>query len=327
MKRFFLFLLLVPVLSGCFQIPFLKKTKAEEKVAQTSKAIDKNQEKIEDKGKAFVYAANYVNKQETNRTPQINLESRFIDLAQLTLGNPSIQDAQLMRDIADGLLKDAIKDKEIAEKKLDEFSKEVIKYQKNEAALTEKYESALEKVNKINDQNAIKAGKWDAENSQWWNPFYDIFKLFKKLLILGLIGGVLFVGFHILEIFFPEVSFISSIFGFFGKILIKFFPKVKNAAGLVGASVLNGLKATVKGIDATFDKLKNYPIEQELLIGYPNDKLFNKSEVQALLEAHSERIHDLIKTELEKAGDDESKAVINLAKQEIGIKSNKKINF
>lgn len=93
--------------SKLFPNPQQKEAAATAKVVKTQKSIDEATVKLNDKSRAFVFGAVYSNHQETNRTPAIDVSLRFLDLATLTLGNPSVQDAQTIKEIADGLLEKA----------------------------------------------------------------------------------------------------------------------------------------------------------------------------------------------------------------------------
>lgn len=343
MKKFLIIFILL-LLTGCGGNQVENLIKDNSKVEAATTAINKNQDKIEDKGKAFVFGAGYANQQETNRTPAIEVSSRFIDLAQLTLGNPSVNDAMVIKEITDGLLleyklklaqteseaKSYKKQIELAEIKLDNFSKEIVLLQTKEQSLKEKYEKEIKERENKNLENAQKAEKWDAAN-QWWNPFTDLARALKKIAVLGLIGGVLVVLFQVggtaLGIG-PITSAIAGVFGGIIKLLFRFIPMAKKYAGVVGSSVFSALKTTTQVLQTTFNRLKNEDLESELLTPYPSDKLFTKEEVKGLLESHSLKIESLIKTELDKVGNDETRGVIMKTKEEIGLKpKTDNINF
>lgn len=332
-NRYFILFLLIFSLSGCsvFKSNPQKKFQQSQKIEQKAKeAIIVKENEIEDKGKSFVFGAKYSNEKETNRTPAIEVSGRFLELARLTFGDPSVKDAMVVRKIADELIEtykaeteEAKRGKIRAEEKLQKIVNEVVTLQKEKENLIEIYRKKIEASDKVNEQNAQKAAQWDEENSfiNSINPFHDLLKFFKKLLIFGLIGGALIVVFHILEIFFPGLKIVSAIFGFLGKLALKFSPAAKKFAGVVSDNVYKTLKITVKGLQSVFDKLKNYPIEQDIIRNYPEDHVFSKKDVLRLLETHSEKIEQLIKEELDKVNDDNSRAVISIAKSETGIKS------
>src|SRR4051812_49221641 len=78
---------------GCVTTNPQKKLDLAQKKADIAlQKINAQSSEITEKGKAFVFAAGYSNQQETNRTPAIDTSARFITLAQLSFGNPSVKD-------------------------------------------------------------------------------------------------------------------------------------------------------------------------------------------------------------------------------------------
>ena len=128
------------------------------------------------------------------------------------------------------------------------------------------------------------------------------------------------MGFNILETFFPGLKIVSCIFGLAGKLVLKFSPAAKQFAGVVSNNVYKTLKMTVKGLGEVLDKLKNHPIEQELIQNFPDNYTFNKKEVIKLLDDYSIKIESLIKKEMDNTQDDTAKAIIQVAKSEVGLK-------
>lgn len=80
--------------------------------------------------------------------------------------------------------------------------------------------------------------------------------------------------------------------------LIGAIPPLANFFGVVGKKVAVNV---MNGVESFKDQLKNAPIEQELLRNIPEDKAFSKAEVLSLLEEHSERNLELLRTQLSKA--------------------------
>lgn len=331
MKLFrpFLLILILFSLSSCalFKSNPQKKFEAAQKQEQKAeKAIEVKTEQIQEKSKSFVYGAKYSNEKDTNRTAYLDVSGRFLDLAQLTLGPANLQDSITIRKIADELIdsykaetEDAKKAKIKAEKDLQAYVNQVVILQKEKDGLVKVYQDKIEKLEKINEQNASKASQWDEENGFWqqFNIFRDIGKLIKKLFVLVIIGGLGFIIFHILEVLFPGLRIVSSILAFAGKIAMKLAPSIKSSLNLVSDNVLKTLKVTVKGLQSSFDKLKNHPIEQDLVQNFPDNYMFNKKEVLGLLEQLSLNIEKLIKTELDAQNDNSTRAVINVAKSEL----------
>ena len=102
---------------------------------------------------------------------------------------------------------------------------------------------------------------------------------------------------------------------------MKLAPGVKSGLGLVSQNVYKTLKCTVKGLSEVMDKLKNHPIEHELVQNYPDSYRFTKNEVIKVLELHSEKINELIKKELDTQNDEVTRSIINTTKAEVGLKA------
>lgn len=371
MKNCFLFLIVWGVLtSGCGIFPkkpdgtpsnYLKK---EDKVEQTQKQIEAAEKKIENKGVSFLYGARLTLAQETNKTPHVVVSERFLDLATLSLGTPSISDAKIIDEISKGLI-DEFKAKieqekseslklriinsndrkeieslklelKLAESSAEKYDKShklaeklLLSTEKNVSDLQEeiiklggKHESELKKLQDLNHENAAKAAAWEEDNGFWqqFNIFKDIFSLIKKLAVISLIGGVLFIGFKVLEIFFPAFNILGTVFGGIVKMISKFVPAAKNAAGLVSDAVYSGFKNIVKATENALNIIENHDIESQLLKNYPTDYKFSTQEVKNLLIQHSEQIEKIIKDELKIHTDSDDKGLIHRTKVELNLK-------
>ena len=316
----------IVLITGCFgslskkdsgvDKDYLAKQAKSEKAKQDIRA---NDDKIIDKGKAFIHATKYTLNQETNRTPHIEVSKTFLDLAQLSIGLPAIKDAKLVEEISDGLisgykaenlklqlqnstnkleidilkieLKKAESEAKSANSKLDSFQGEVIKLQLNEDLLKKKYEGELSKLNKENLDNAEKAKAWDADNGFWqqFNIFSDIVSLIKKLFVMSVIGGVLFIVFKTLEVFFPAFSLVSGVFSVIIGVIKKIAPTALKMAGCVSSKVYDTLSQVIHSNQSFMKTLKEMPIEEDLIKGYPDDYIFEKKEVKELLLALTDK--------------------------------------
>ncbi len=361
-----LFILIIGTCAGCAswqKTPEQKYIAEKAKVELVQKSIDDKNIKIQDKGKAFLYGAKIANWAETNRSVAIDVSAKFLDLSVLAIGEPSIRDATVIRDITDGLLlaqntkifeietkaaiaresaatnefqykaaqKELEKIKEQnkinsnlvynAELKLKTFDSTVSQLQDEKELAIRGLTKELEKSDKLNEINSEKATSWDAENGFWasLNPFTDLWKFCKKMFTLGLIGGVLFVLFKVLEIFFPEMNIIGSVLGLFGKTVSKFVPSLTKSMDCVSNTVWTAMKHSVSATEDTLNKLKNQDIESPLIESYSNDYKFSKDEVKELLEKHSENIQNFILNNLSSTMDSTSKGIVLAAKTELNV--------
>ena len=221
---------------------------------------------------------------------------------------------------------DAAKEKVAqAESQLYQFGNQIITLESQISTLDIQHKSELEKLQKINNQNAAKAEQYNKDNSfvSSLNPFKDLFSFFKKLFIWGLIIGVVVLAFNILEIFFPGLKIVSTVFGGFVKLILKLVPKAKNAAGVVSKSVYKSLSHVVKANNDFFYELEQLPIEDKLVENYPEDHQFNKKEVLNLLYQLSENTLTSLKNKLKEYTDEESRSIITYTKADNGVKSEK----
>lgn len=354
LKIFFVILLILTCGFGsCKTTAIDKQKKAKENIELVEKKISDKTIQIEDKGRAFVYGANYSLEQETNRTVALQITDKFLDLAQISLGNPSAADASLVKEITDDLLQESNRKIAIANLQLAQTEDEKKKYQKEaeiykkqvlegeaklqklensivllqnqEKLLKNEYESKLGAASKLADENAEKAVKWDSENSflASLNPFSDLFKFVKKLFTLSLIAGALFIIFHVLEIIFPGLGVISTIFGAIIKLFSKFVPKAISTAGFVSDKVKDGLKSVTVGLQHTINALKAEPIEDKILDTLDEHKMYNKNDIKKFLELHTENILELIKVKQNEFQDSNTKGLIQVIKAETGLKDGK----
>jgi hypothetical protein len=208
---------------------------------------------------------------------------------------------------------------------LDSFEGEITKLQNNEELLKKKYQGELDKLQKENEENAAKANAWDDENSliNSINPLHDLAKFVKKLFTLSIVCGGLFLGFKILEVFFPALSILSGIAGMALNVLKKIVPKAFEFAGLASSKVVDTLGQVLRSNQNFMQKLRDIPLEAELIKNYPADYKFTKDEVQGLLEQLTENTLDEMKKEYEKNTDTESRGYISLVKAKEGIKDEK----
>ena len=343
-------LLCVLGFGSCKTTAIDKQKKAEEKIIKAEKAIVKKGTEIEDKGKAFVYGANYANRQETNRTTAIDISGRFLDLASLTLGSPNLKDSSIVKGIVDDLLAKAKVDVALAnaaaaqsdiekkkfqkeaeyfqkqvlegERKLQLLEKIVVQLQGQEGLLKVEYEKKLGDAMELAQDNAEKATKYDEEHTflNAINPFKDIWNGVKKLLGWGVFIGAVTILFSVLETVFPQLRIAGVFFGWFGKIAMKLFPSAKKAAGVVAENVWSGFKNITVAIQHSIDTLRDKPIEDKVLEFVPDDAKLNKIEIKRLLELHTENVIQLIESELKEHHDAESHTLVQYAKAETGIK-------
>lgn len=320
---------------GCFSTPEKKKAKADQKIEAAAKKIEINDNQLEERGKSLVYGAAISIARETNRTPAVEITSKYIGLSQLTLGNPSVKDADIIRGITDDLffqynLKVAVKDDEIkeakakiaeGERKLAEFTQTIIELENSRDSLNKDYQSKLDAANKVNEKNAELAQKYNEiyGGINWLNPFAGLGHILKRLVFMGLGIGLIVILFKVAEIFYPALNIVGFVFGGIGKAVIKFAPRTKEFMGVVSSKVYDSFKATVKGLEQVKESLKKEDIESSLLAAFPADHLFEKKDVLELLQKHSEQILTIIKNNMDKNHDETTRAVVNYAKSDLGL--------
>lgn len=347
-----LFVFLI-ILTGCFgslkkpdtvDKDYLNKQKQAEKAkTEITAAVDK----VEKKGSVLVHGADYALNLETNKTPPVQVASELISYAKLTLDRVPVDEARKIEDIVDGLIKevraenlklkiqnttnkveiDALRGQlklvesegNAARQKMTTFQNEIIRLQNNEELLRKKYEVELGKLEKQNLDNAAKAAAWDDDHTllSSLNPFKDIASLFKKLFTLSVIGGILFVGFKVLEVFFPALSILSGIGSMCIGIVKKILPGAIKGAGLVSGQALEALKHVVQSNYSFMKTLKDKPIEDDLIEKYPDNYNFTKKEVKELLLALTDKTLEELEKELSKNTDETSRGFITTVKQEI----------
>lgn len=328
-----------------------KALQTQEKVQLKNDLIKIAEDKLEDKGKSLLHGGRYVLNLSTNKTPEIDVSLRFLDLAQLSLGNPTIKDAQVIEGIADGLLAEykaenlrlkataetnrgEIKKLENAASQLEKqhrdaelqlktFVGTVNKIQEEKVKLESELKKEQGKNNDLLEQLAVKADRFDEENSllNSLNPFKDLFSFFKKMLGWGVILFVGFIVFQVIEIMFPGVAILSTIISIPIKVISRILPRALNFAGLVSNKVLDAASALVAANNDVIKSLKDEPLEEKLLENFPEDKTFTKKETLNLLFQLTENTLDMLISKLDKHLDSDTRGVVSQIKAKTGIKN------
>ena len=230
-------------------------------------------------------------------------------------------------DILKVQLKKADSEGKEARGKLDAFEGEIIKLQKNEEVLTTKYQGQLDKLQKENELNAAKANEWNEENSfiNSINPLHDLAKFFKKLFTLSVVCGILFIGFKVLETFFPAFQLLSGVFSMIINVIKKIVPKAFETAGMVSSKVYDTLAQVIQSNQSFMKTLKDMPIEDELVEKYPDSYSFTKKEVKELLLSLTEKTLGELQRELDKNTTEHTRGIISYVKADTGIKAEKPV--
>lgn len=349
------------ILTGCFSTlnkpdgPRKEFSDKKEKTDKANSEIHKNEDLIKEKGATLIHGAGYALNLETNKSPEVKVASELISFAQLTLENVSVNEARKIEDIVDGLVKEVRAENlklkiqnttnkveidilrgqlklvesegNAARQKMTAFQNEIIRLQNNEELLKKKYEAELGKLEKENLDNAAKAAAWDDDHTliSSLNPFKDIVSLFKKLFTLSVIGGILFIGFKVLEVFFPAVSLLSSVFGMIINIIKKILPKSFEFAGLVSSKVYDTLAQVVQANQNFLRDLEKLPLEDELIERYPENYNFTKKEVKELLLLLTDKTVSELRKNLDSTTNEETRGIISYVKADKGIKEEKPV--
>jgi hypothetical protein len=141
-----------------------KQDKVEQRVEASKKAIEKQINSIEDKGKAYIYGAHLSLDLTPREHPGVDIADSFIDLAGLTLGSPSLSDATKIQSIVDNLFAQVRVEEE--KRKEAEAKIKVAELKAKEAELKAKAESLDSKTEKLDLLEQAKIAKEQAKNWQ-----------------------------------------------------------------------------------------------------------------------------------------------------------------
>ncbi len=237
----FLFLFLV----GC-QSPIGKWFRAEKNVQEVKNQISKNEDIQVEKGKSYVWAADF--SLSLDRTPSIYSQTAksFTERGVLTLGSPPMEEVIVLREIVNNLNST---NKELAlkgQQALSEKDEEIADLQNNNKKLGLKLEDNERKAAEVNAENAKYANTWKKiTHGFWW--------------IVWILGICLVLGF-VAKFLPPPYNSIASIIaapvGLFIKIIQGIAPSVKQFAGVVSAKTHEESNSTLEKLVLAIDNIK-----------------------------------------------------------------------
>lgn len=240
-KLLLLSALLAATLTGCGTTTKFLQFRELEKVDKAKVELKKNEDARLEKGRDFVYGTGKALDQSTSPDPEIRLAKLLNERALLTLGTPSSKDAIKLKQMVDDLLSvhEDIRKKGQAE--LERRDNDIASLEAKTRALERKLQVQEEKRDERFEEAALKAAKWDDENSflNSINPFRDLAKFLKKLFFLVLFLLLICVGIKVGALFFPPLAPFSAILdkllGGIFKMGFRAVPAAKQAAGVVAA--------------------------------------------------------------------------------------------
>lgn len=286
-KCYYILLLFCLFFTSCaYFSPVSKEIRAEKKIIQSKEAIFSSEEDILKESRGYIYGASVslsLNP-ETNKFTQV--AEKMLDKAQVALGPPSMEDANKMTEIINGLISTNKQLIAAAESALKEKDSKIIGLQNK----IENYELNLKKSEQkfveLSRENASMADiVYKAKSIFWW-------------IIYVLIGYV--VCKVLLVLVPPPFNSIFGIFdyiiGGFGRLVFKLAPKAMESAKVVSADVQTALNHVVTSVQEA------------------------KIKIDAKNSGNGAKSDDLetLKSELAKNTDDTSKIVITETKKNLG---------
>lgn len=253
MKRLLLFLVIIVGLFsvGCRSLPSERVAKAQQKVEQTKAQIQDKNDAIVDKTRGYIFGADFALSLDNNPNKYSTVAKDMTGRARLTLGDPSMEDATILRDIINNLLStnQAIIVK--GQKALAEKDSEVTALQNNIAVLQKTLEVKEQKSNAI----ALEMSKL----GDTWFKIKRVFYWVVWIIGIGLLFSVLS------KVLPPPYNSIAGIiyvpFGLLSKLIHALFPAAKQVAGVVASKTYEETKKAftnvVDSIEQTKEQIQN----------------------------------------------------------------------
>jgi hypothetical protein len=223
--NFFLIIIVIISLTGCalMKNPFKAWTKAENKVEQVEKKIDTNQDKIINEGKKYIYATKLTLDLDPSTNQFHLLESQFAEKAIVVMGQPTLEDVNILRQMIQNLLSTNAQLNVKGQKQMAAMDAEIIDLQNENEDLISKLEKAQAKVTAVGLENAGMAQKWsNLAKIFWWSVY----------IILG------FIVIRVITMFLPppynSIGIIVSLpVSIITGLLHGFAPEAKALSGVV----------------------------------------------------------------------------------------------
>lgn len=247
--RFFIVLLFSLTLTGCFSNPLSKFKSASEKVADTQDKKAKVEEKVSDKAKNYVFAADYALSKEVEPSKEVKVAKEMTGLSLSISGPPALKESLEFKNIVDGLLATNAAKIKLAEEQLSKKNQEVVGLQGQISVLQDKLTTAEKIKDKIASENSGLANKWNTLTRIFWIVVWTI-----------CVAAIL----HILSFIIPPpynsvFSIISLLIGGFIKILMSLAPKAKEVANLVSKESHELSETTLKHLVGAIQEIRKDP--------------------------------------------------------------------
>ncbi|MDO8610104.1 MAG: hypothetical protein Q7R95_06120 [bacterium] len=286
-NRYYLILVVIlsVLLMGC-NTPMGKWIKGEKTVEKTKQQIVKNDDRLVEKTKGYLYGADFtLSLAPTNR--YVEVAKGFTERGLSTIGQPEMQEVLQLKKIVNDLLSTNKAIMIQGEEALAEKDLEVVSLQKQNTKLEEKLLTQEEKLKEVNRENASLATTWKfITRGFWWIVWI----------------GVAYVVFRIAGAICPPPY--NSFFGIFDfliggcvRLIFKAAPKAMGAAKVVGQEVKVALDQVVTSVEDA------------------KTKIDSKNEAEGVKSVGLEQL----KTELRTNTDDASKKIINRTKENLGF--------
>jgi hypothetical protein len=241
-------MVMVPLLAGCAGAVG-RQTTRQGKVDAAHTALTSNRGAQVEQASKHVFAAGVALETETNRTPAIQVASEFAELAQLTLGSPSVSEVTVLRNMVFGLLSTNAELQVAAHVTKQKLLGDISALQEKQKKLEKQLVEAEAKRDADYQIAAEKAGKYE-----WWvNKIKWIIGIVCGSLLLSILLPALSVAFPVLS---PFASIFNAVFGGITRSIFRIAPRAMESAGVVAGSAYALSERTAADLVVAIDNLK-----------------------------------------------------------------------
>lgn len=236
------------LLSGC-QTAAQKAAKQQAKVTKASDALRDNRDLQVAEAAKQVFATGVALDLEPSITPALRVAEEFNALAQATLGEPSVQDVTVLKEMVTGLLSTNAQLKAAAELQKKDLLADITQLQAERDELRAVLKKAEDRRDADYQNAAAKATIYD----KWRARLYWIIGIVGGGFLLSIVLPALSTAFPFLA---PFAAIVNGVFGTIVRGVFRIAPQAMDKAGVVGQQAFSLSERTLTDLVKAIGEVK-----------------------------------------------------------------------